>query len=70
MEFFNPAMGLLVWQTVSLLIIVVYIFTVGNVALSRFREGTHQLLWLLVVLTAPLLGTLLWFTLGKKYQAA
>ncbi len=69
MEFFNPATGLLVWQTVGLLIIVVYIFTVGSVALSRFREGTHQLLWLLIVLIAPLLGTLLWFTLGKKYKA-
>ncbi|MGB3850664.1 MAG: PLDc N-terminal domain-containing protein [Tunicatimonas sp.] len=68
MEFFDPATGLVVWQAVGLLIIIVYLFTVGSVALSRFREGTHQLLWLLIVLTAPLLGTLLWFTLGKKYK--
>jgi hypothetical protein len=69
MNFFDPAAGLLMWQAIGFSIVILYVFTVGSVALSKFKEGTHQLLWLLVVLTAPLLGTVLWFALGRKYKA-
>ncbi|MGB3780465.1 MAG: PLDc N-terminal domain-containing protein [Tunicatimonas sp.] len=70
MELFDPGTGIIAWQVVGLSIIAIYVFTVASVALSRFKEPTHQLLWLLIVLVAPLLGTLLWFTVGRRYKAA
>lgn len=53
--------------TVSLLVLTVYVFTLVDVALhdrDRIRRLTKPV-WLLLVILLPLVGSVLWFTLGR-----
>ncbi len=44
---------------------IIYIFTIIDVVKSRFHRDTDKIVWLLVVILLPLLGTVLWFLIGR-----
>ncbi|WP_176337253.1 PLDc N-terminal domain-containing protein [Kocuria salina] len=45
------------------------LFVVAVLFLARDEHytGTQRLLWLLVLLAAPVLGPILWLTLGRRH---
>lgn len=45
------------------------LFVVALLSLVRDEHytGTQRLLWLLVLLAAPVLGSILWLTLGRRH---
>ena len=49
----------------KLLGILVYAFTIYDVVRSRFANQTDKLIWILIVLLVPFLGTILWFAIGR-----
>lgn len=59
------------WEVLALLAgaAVIVLFVVALLSLSRDEHytGTQRLLWLLVLLAAPLLGPILWLTLGRRH---
>ena len=69
MNSLDPGTGLVLWQLIGILLILLYVASVVSVAFSRFKNDTHKLLWLLVVLAAPLLGGILYLALGRNYRA-
>ncbi|MBS4071376.1 MAG: PLDc N-terminal domain-containing protein [Algoriphagus sp.] len=50
----------------KLLGILVYAFTIYDVVRSRFANQTDKLIWILIVLLVPFLGTVLWFAIGRN----
>ena len=51
------------WKALGLL---VYAFTIYDVVRSRFANQTDKLIWILIVLLVPFLGTILWFAIGRN----
>jgi hypothetical protein len=43
----------------------IYVFTFYDVLRSNFPNSNDKIIWILVVLFIPLVGTLLWFLIGK-----
>lgn len=46
--------------------LLIYAYTIYDVLTSRFGPGNDKIVWILVVIFLPLLGTLLWFLIGKR----
>lgn len=50
----------------SLLLAIVHIVALVQCATANFSDSTNKLVWILVILFLPLIGTVLWFTIGKS----
>ncbi len=46
--------------------ILVYAYTIYDVVTSRFANQNDKLIWILIVLLLPFLGTILWFAVGRN----
>ncbi|WP_084328518.1 PLDc N-terminal domain-containing protein [Indibacter alkaliphilus] len=46
--------------------LLIYAYTIYDVLTSNFGPGNDKIVWILVVIFLPLLGTLLWFLFGKR----
>jgi len=45
--------------------LAIYAFTIYDVVISNFANETDKLIWLLIVVLVPFLGTILWFFVGR-----
>lgn len=50
------------WKVLGFL---VYAYTIYDVVTSRFTNPNDKLIWILIVLLLPFLGTILWFVIGR-----
>lgn len=50
----------------KLLGFLVYAYTIYEVVTSRFANSTDKLIWALIVVLVPFLGTILWFVIGRN----
>ena len=46
--------------------LIIYAYTIYDVVSSKFGGNNDKIVWVLIVLFLPLLGTILWFLMGKK----
>ncbi len=46
--------------------LAIYAFTIYDVVISNFSSSNDKLIWLLIVVLVPFLGTILWFLIGRK----
>ncbi len=46
--------------------LIIYIFTIFDVVRSKFSNPSDRLVWILIVVLVPLLGTILWFVIGRN----
>lgn len=59
------SMGLFIWQTLIFVAIGLWIYCLIDILKSKF-EPNDKLIWLLVVILLPLLGSLLYLLLGRN----
>lgn len=45
--------------------LIIYAYTIYDVVISNFANKTDKLIWILIVVLVPLLGTVLWFLVGR-----
>jgi hypothetical protein len=45
--------------------LAIYAYTIYDVVISNFSSDTDKLIWILIVVLVPLLGTILWFLVGR-----
>tara|TARA_R110001583_G_C5434500_1_gene389196 strand:+ start:73 stop:300 length:228 start_codon:yes stop_codon:yes gene_type:complete len=64
-ENFSP--GLLIWQTLLILIIALPIIALIDILRNDFKEN-NKLIWILVILFTSLVGVLLYFIYGTKQK--
>ncbi|GHE72383.1 PLD nuclease N-terminal domain-containing protein [Roseivirga thermotolerans] len=58
--------GVEIFVIIFLLVgIILPLAAIIDIATSQFKDGTTKLIWLLVVIFAPFLGTLIYFAVGK-----
>ena len=46
--------------------LAIYAYTIYDVVISNFASDTDKLIWVLIVVLVPFLGTILWFLVGRK----
>lgn len=68
MTLINPSFGLLLWSIVSLILLVLPIMALVHMFRSNM-QGQDRLTWVLLVLFMPVLGSILYFVIGKKRAA-
>ena len=65
--FENFSLGLLLWQTLMTLTIVLPIKTLIDILNNDFKEN-NKLIWVLVILATSLIGVLLYYKYGAKQK--
>ena len=63
-------MGNLGFQELLLMLIVIVIPLIAliDILKSNFREGVNKIVWILVVLLLPVLGSILYFIIGRSQK--
>lgn len=46
--------------------LAIYAYTIYDVIVSKFANDTDRLIWILIVVLVPFLGTILWFLVGRN----
>ncbi|MCL4428888.1 MAG: PLDc N-terminal domain-containing protein [Deltaproteobacteria bacterium] len=65
---FGLGMGMLFMFLFWIASIVLWISALIDILKSDFRGGSDKIVWLLVVVFLPLLGAILYFTIGKNQK--
>lgn len=68
----NPLMPAgydLLWTLILVVIVVLAVTAVAQVLRTRSLRGIDAVLWVLVILVVPVLGSLLWFLVGRPKHA-
>ena len=66
MVLFAPDWAIILFAVLSLLLIVLWAAALWDVVRSQFVNTNDKLVWVLVVLFAPVLGMLFYFLAGRK----
>ncbi|RPD46694.1 PLDc_N domain-containing protein [Paracnuella aquatica] len=66
MVLFAPDWAIILFAVLSLLLIVLWAAALWDVVRSQFANANDKLVWVLVVLFAPVLGMLFYFLAGRK----
>ncbi len=66
MELLAHSVGLIFWTVFCFLLLFAWVIALIDILKNDFRSVNDKLIWVLVVLLAPFIGTLLYFTIGKK----
>jgi len=45
--------------------LAIYAFTIYDVVISNFANDNDKLIWIIIVVLLPFLGTILWFLIGR-----
>ena len=66
MELVTPAFGLILWTLLCLPWLILWIVALVDILKSDFRGQFDKLIWILVILLIPFLGSILYFVIGRK----
>lgn len=53
---------------IGLLCLALWIWALVDIINSRFREDTTKIIWCLLVIFLPFIGTLLYFVIGREQR--
>lgn len=67
MIFNDFSLGLMLWQIFTLISIGLFIFSLVDILKSSF-DNNNKLIWILVVLLVPVLGSILYLFIEKKQK--
>ncbi|SHO61741.1 PLDc N-terminal domain-containing protein [Algoriphagus zhangzhouensis] len=45
--------------------LAIYAYTIYDVVISNFANDSDKIIWILIVILVPFLGTILWFVVGR-----
>ena len=62
----EPHLGLILWQTIMILIVIICLIAIIDIATSKFQNN-QQLVWLIICIFVPL-GGLIYFFIGRKQK--
>ena len=71
MELLTPEIGLLVWSLLSLsTIVLLLIASISLVTRKNWTDTSSKLMWVIVIIFVPLIGPILYLTIGRKQNRA
>jgi len=59
-------LGLVFSLVIGLAVLIIWVWTLLDIVKSRNKNSTEKLIWILVVIFFPFLGTLLYIAIGRK----
>ncbi len=68
MDLLSPGSGLIIWQTLLLLYVGGFIWALVDILRSDFKDSVQKLVWIVVILFLPIIGTVLYFTIGRRQR--
>lgn len=68
MELLLPQMGLGFLILLVLLIMVLPLIAIISILTSDFKDTTTKLIWVVVILFIPILGSILYFLIGRSQR--
>ncbi len=68
MTLFTPSFGLFLWTIIGLVLLVLPVMALVHIFRSNV-QGPDRLTWVLLVLFMPVLGSILYFVIGRKRVA-
>lgn len=68
MEISVPAVGLILWSLICIGLVVVWVLTIRDIFTGEFANHSERTVWLLIVLFAPFIGTLIYLAVGRKQK--
>lgn len=67
MEIIPVGMGVMFWILFMLFIVLLPLIALVSIIGNRFAPNV-KLLWILVILCIPFIGSVLYFTVGRKHR--
>lgn len=68
MQTIHPAYGLLLWTVLAAVFFFIFLTALFNVLKSDFTDSTTKLIWVLVILLVPFLGSIIYFMIGGRHK--
>ena len=65
MDLVTPGYGLLIWQLSGLLYLGFWAFALVDCLRNEFRGPNQKLIWLMLILFAPVIGIILYFSMSS-----
>ena len=65
MDLVSPGIGLILYQSVVLLAVLLPILCLVSILKHQFNNN-DKLIWVLVVIFVPIFGSILYLTMGRK----
>lgn len=69
MQRLNPEHGILLWTAIAAIMFFIFLAAFIDVLRSDFIDSTAKLMWVLVILLVPFLGSIIYFMIGGKHKA-
>jgi hypothetical protein len=66
MQLLTPEFGLLTWSLFLLGLIFMWVIALADILRHEFQGSNEKLIWVLVVIFMPFLGSLLYFIIGRQ----
>lgn len=66
MELITPGYGLLIWQLSGLIYLGFWVYALFDCVRSDFRGPNQKLIWLILILFAPGIGTFLYLSMNRR----
>ncbi|HEX8334364.1 MAG TPA: PLDc N-terminal domain-containing protein [Segetibacter sp.] len=68
MELVSPGMGLIFWTLFITVMFIIPLIALISLLRSTFKDSLTKLIWLLVILFVPLVGSILYFVIGRNQR--
>lgn len=64
----SPENGLIIWTAPASIMFFIFLGALINVLKSDFTDSTTKLMWVLVILFVPFIGSIIYFAVGGKHK--
>ncbi|MEO7315117.1 MAG: PLDc N-terminal domain-containing protein [Ginsengibacter sp.] len=66
MELLLPQLSIIVWLFFIIVPFCLFLLAIIDILRNQFKGANTKLIWILVVLLLPFLGSILYFLIGRK----
>jgi hypothetical protein len=66
MDLIAPGYGLLIWQFSGLFYLGFWVYALFDCVRNDFRGPNQKLIWLILILFAPIIGTFLYLSMNRS----
>lgn len=66
MDLIIPGYGLILWQLSGLIYLAFWVYALVDCVKSEFRGLNQKLIWLILILFAPIIGTFLYLSMNRR----
>lgn len=68
MELLLPKLGVIFWIIFVLLVMLLPLMAIISILTSNFKDSTTKLIWVVVIIFIPILGSILYFLIGRSQR--